>query len=282
MSALSTRTKYGVVRCAVLALLAQFCGAAGAAEGRTTDVDVALVLAVDISMSMTPAELALQRDGYVSAFRSPELLRAVSSGSVGRISVTLVEWGGPLSQSVVIPWTTVATREDLESFAAQLSKETPTRSYYSAAGMSTSISSLLVFSAFLLDSQKDVRAARQVIDVSGDGPNNAGQRVDEARDAVIARGITINGLAIDLPRVVQAGTAPRLQNTLKVYFERCVIGGPSAFAVGIEDMAQIGPALRRKLVNEIVARGSLYIPTSAAEGPLSMLDCGLPGQMPGR
>src|SRR5215475_5478389 len=50
-------------------------------------VDLELVLAVDVSLSMDLDEQRLQRDGYVAAFRDPEVQKAIASGPSGRIAV---------------------------------------------------------------------------------------------------------------------------------------------------------------------------------------------------
>ena len=70
-----------------------------------TAADLELVIAVDVSLSMDLDEQRLQRDGYVAAFRDPEVHKAISSGPHGRIAVTYMEWAGPPTQQVVIPWT---------------------------------------------------------------------------------------------------------------------------------------------------------------------------------
>jgi hypothetical protein len=126
-----------------------------------------------------------------------------------------------------------------------------------------------------------IHALRRVIDVSGNGPNNSGPPVLAAREAVMARDITINGLAIEL-RADTARPGVTYQNQLQTYFETCVIGGPGAFAVGIADASEMEPAILRKLLGEIIAAAPVLTLASAAEGPLSMLDCLNPGQRPGR
>jgi hypothetical protein len=251
------------------------CQAVSRDGSRFGRVDLELVLAVDVSGSIASPELALQRNGYVQAFRSPELMRAVASGENGRIRVSYVEWGGPGTQTLAVSWTLIESPEDAEQFASRLaglSLERPR-----GASPSTSISSLLLFSSGLFGRGGTVQAPRRVIDVSGNGPNNAGPPVLAARNEVVARGITINGLAIDL----QSARLARA-NQLEVYFETCVIGGPGAFAVGIDDPSEVEQAILRKLLGEIIASAPALIRASAASGPLSMLDCLNPGQQPGR
>ena len=152
-------------------------------------VDLALVLAVDVSLSMDFDEQRLQREGYVAAFRDPKLLKAIQGGPNGRIAVTYVEWAGAGIQSVVMPWRVIAKAADAQAFADALA-EKPIR-----RARMTSISGVMLGAQDLF-AQSPVRGLRRVIDVSGDGPNNSGSRVDEARDRLVAAGVVVNGLAI--------------------------------------------------------------------------------------
>src|SRR5215217_7920523 len=146
-----------------------------------TEVDLALVLAVDVSTSMDLEEQNLQRQGYVEAFRSPLVHEAIHKGMVGRIAVTYVEWAGahPRFQNVVVPWTVLENTKDSTSFADRLARAP----IYRMAG--TSISEAIDFSVSLLSSDHFL-ATRRVIDISGDGSNNQGPLVTEARDQAIA------------------------------------------------------------------------------------------------
>src|SRR3712207_3338759 len=157
-----------------------------------TEVDLALVLAVDVSTSMDPDEQDLQRQGYVEAFRSPTVHQAIRTGMLGRIAVTYVEWGGARRlrfQNVVVPWTVLETPKDSIAFADRLARAPIHR----VAG--TSISEAIEFSLALVATGHFL-AGREVIDISGDGSNNQGGLVTEARDRAVARGVTINGLPI--------------------------------------------------------------------------------------
>ncbi|MEO1695033.1 MAG: DUF1194 domain-containing protein, partial [Pseudomonadota bacterium] len=207
-------------------------------------VDLELVLAVDVSMSMDVAEQKHQRAGYVAAFRSQDIIDAITkTGTRGRIAVTYFEWAGVYSQSVVVPWRVIDGAEAAFAFAAELEGKERTRAYR------TSISTALARSAALFDGNA-ITAPRRVIDVSGDGPNNAGSRVDEARDAVVARGITINGLALQFPRPEGPYTYFDLPD-LDRYYAGCVIGGPGAFMISVKSQERFGQAIRRKLLLEI-------------------------------
>ena len=151
---------------------------AGTAGAQVTDVDLELVLAVDVSRSMDYDEQKLQRDGYVAAFRHPEVIQAIGSGLVGKIAVTYMEWAGPYHQQVLVPWTIIGNAAEAEAFAARLSAEPILRE------TGTSISSGLAVAASQFG-KANVRSVRQAIDVSGDGPNNMGLPVVPVRDELI-------------------------------------------------------------------------------------------------
>ena len=205
------------------------------------EVDVALVLAVDISFSMDLDELALQRDGYVQAIRSSEVKQAIAKGAVGRIAVTFVEWAGLQAQYVVIPWMIIDSPETAEAFAEKLA-EAPTR-----RGRRTSVSGAIDLGVKML-AESRVTPLKKVIDISGDGPNNEGRPVTEARNEALAKGITINGLPVLLKAPGYYDVAD-----LDIYYEDCVIGGPGAFSIPIRTKPQFAEAVRTKLVLEIAS-----------------------------
>lgn len=204
-------------------------------------VDVELVLAVDVSWSMDLDEQRLQRRGYVEAIRDPAVVKAIQRGDWGRIAVTYVEWAGVGLQRTVVPWRVIETPADAEAFAQDLDGAAIGRM------RRTSISSALIASADLFDNGID--GFRRVIDVSGDGPNNMGLLVTEARDQVIGRGITINGLPIMIKERI-SGDYFQIEN-LDEYYADCVIGGFGSFMITVESAQQFGEAIRRKLILEI-------------------------------
>lgn len=222
---------------ALLALTPLHATPAAAAE----PVDVELVLAVDVSLSMSPAELAIQRDGYAAALTDRRVLDAIADGLHGRIAVTYFEWAGDTMQHVVVPWTVIASREDAERVARQLSALPPN------SARRTSISGALEFGVDLF-AESQFRGSKRVIDISGDGPNNQGAPVDITRDAVVAKGIVINGL----PLMTSGGYSSVYDVAeLDRYYADCVIGGPGSFAIPVNDWSQFPEAIRRKLVLEL-------------------------------
>ncbi|MGD9916239.1 MAG: DUF1194 domain-containing protein [Rhizobiaceae bacterium] len=224
-----------------VALALPFCaGQAQAAD----PVDVTLVLAVDVSLSMSPMELEIQREGYAAALRDEYVIEAIQSGYHGRIAVTYFEWAGNTMQRVVVPWTVIADADDAQRFAAQLSAAPPN------SARRTSISGALEFGADLL-AESPFNGVKRVIDISGDGPNNQGAPVQEARDQIAAQGIVINGLPL-----MTRGGGPSMYDVTELdrYYADCVIAGPGAFMVPVNDWSQFPEAIRRKLVMELAGR----------------------------
>ena len=208
-----------------------------------TIVDLELVLAVDVSHSMDAAEQRLQRSGYVAAFRHRDIIRAIETGPNGRIAVAYLEWGEQSFQALVIPWRIIASASDAKAFANELERRRIT------VAKQTSISGALTTATTLI-LKNDIKSLRQVIDVSGDGPNNSGYPVTAARDATLRQGIVINGLpfVIDRPDDISSFFAvPDIDR----YYTECVIGGPGAFTMRVSNKDEFETAIRRKLLLEI-------------------------------
>ena len=257
-----------------LALLLSLAAAPAAAqavpEWNPTDieVDMELLLLVDVSRSMAPSELEIQRQGYAAALTSDAVLGVIGDGFLGHIAVSYVEWAGIHSQRTVVDWTIIRSLEDAQTFAGALRKHT-------SDGMRrTSISGALRAGAQMFDGN-GYQGLRRVIDISGDGPNNEGSPVDLARDEVVARGITINGL----PLMTRDGMGGQWHlEDLDKYYEGCVIGGPGSFMIPVTAWDEFAAAVRRKLVLEIAGTtprqpdfalpqdGARTLPAQAASG----------------
>lgn len=213
-------------------------------SARAADVDLALVLAVDISRSVDEEEAKLQREGYVAAFLSPRVHRAMTAGPHGRIAVAYMEWAGTASQRTLIDWTVLDGPAAARTFAARLA-ESP-----SMSASWTSISAAIDYAVRLHDANPH-RATRRIVDVSGDGRTNQGRPSAAARDDAVARGITVNGLPIMTDRP-NFGRPP--ERDLDLYYEKNVIGGPDAFLVVADGFASFGNAIMSKLIKEIALR----------------------------
>jgi Protein of unknown function (DUF1194) len=210
----------------------------------TASVDVELILAVDVSYSMDLDELAIQREGYAEALSSKEFLQALKNGPLGRISVTYFEWAASGDQKVIIPWRLIDGPESADAVAAEI-KNTPVR-----RASRTSISGAIYFAVPLFD-QDTYRGLKQVIDISGDGPNNNGTPVTIARDMALAKNIVINGLPI---MVKEPSYSTMDIENLDWYYKDCVTGGPGSFVISIKSRAEFKEAIRTKLLMEVAGR----------------------------
>lgn len=217
---------------------------AGASYGAEA-VDLALILAVDVSESVDKREAAAQRRGYVDAIKAPDVVETILSGRRGRIAMTYVEWAGPDHLFVILDWAIIDSLASANEFAARLDRQEITQGY------TTSITSLLRQTPAIF-SRLPFEADRRVIDISGDGPNNDGGYVLHARDRLIEAGVTINGLPILNDRPAPSGY-PRLED-LSGYFEHCVVGGVGSFQISAETFQDFATAIRLKMVQEIAGR----------------------------
>jgi hypothetical protein len=233
----------------------------------TGPVDLELVIAVDASTSMSDQEQRMQRQGYIDALLSPAVMRAIKSGRRGRIAIAYLEWARPEYQRVVVPWTVIENPTDAAG-AAKLIRE---QSTLPQGG--TSISTALLAAARLL-LNSGLESDRQAVDVSGDGPNNAGPPVEKSRDALIARGITINGLAISIRDGQKFDMIESFPLDYVVsYYKHCVIGGPHAFVLAVGDMRDFEVAIRRKFVAEIAGPRLSILPAAQHTGAHASFDC---------
>ena len=222
-------------------------------------VDLLLVLAADVSRSVTEPKFKLQREGAAAAITHPEVVKAITSGPNRRIAVCFVEWATAGQQNVVIDWTVIDDGEAARSFGDKL-VELP-RSF---AG-STSISHAIDFSMIQLE-RSPYKAERRVIDISGDGNNNSGRSVTDARDDALAKGVTINALVILTP--LAESFRPEHTNPpggLEKYFQDNVIGGFGAFTVVAENHEAFGRALTKKLIAEIAGLPQPQLAAAPAE-----------------
>jgi hypothetical protein len=217
-------------------------------------VDVALVLAVDVSLSIDAEEFALQRAGYAAAFRNQRVIDAIAGGSTGAMAVTYLQWSGAREQQQVIGWRRISDRGSAARFADEMA----------AAGRvvtsgSTSLSGAIDTAGGLL-LQSGYTAERRIIDISGDGSNNSGRLPNFARDEAVAGGITINGLAI-------------LKNEpfLDIYYAANVVGGRGAFVMTARDFDDFAAAVLAKLIREVAL---LSVSEAVAKRPVSRRDHG--------
>ncbi len=210
------------------------------ARAQPVEVDVELALMVDVSRSMNPDELEIQRRGYAAAIASDDVTNVILNSFTGTIAVTYIEWAGRHLQRTVIPWTIIDSKEAAQAIAEQLTAE------FDFSMRRTSISGAIEYAHFDIETN-NFEGLRKVIDLSGDGPNNDGIPVTDARDAAIEAGLIINGL----PLMTEDGTSRWGIDDLDVYYQMCVIGGPGAFVIPVLTWDDFPMAVRRKLVLEL-------------------------------
>jgi len=208
-------------------------------------VDLLLVLAADVSRSVDADKYKLQQEGYAAALSDNRVLDAIRAGRNHRIAVLFLEWSGIGNQKVVIDWTPIDGPKAAQEFGDRL-LESP-RSFADR----TSISGGIDFAVAQI-ARAPFSSERYTIDVSGDGTNNAGRDVTQARDEALALGITINGLVIlserPLPWNPEHTNRP---GGLTNYYRDNVTGGPGSFVIETKDFNSFGQAIVRKMIAEI-------------------------------
>jgi hypothetical protein len=223
---------------ATLALVT-FGTAARAAERVAT----AIVFAVDVSGSVNAERYELQRAGIAGIFADERIEQFLTDG----LAIAIMEWSD--GYTVVVPWTILRTLDDALALTHRITKTSR------SPGFSTELSLAMLAAADLLDACP-CEAATRIVDVSGDGPNNGPVSTPLARNAVVARGIRVNGLPIVTPS----------EPDLAQWYKANVIGGDGAFlevANGFEDFAR---AMRRKFQLEIAGVEGSVTRVSEGEG----------------
>ncbi|MBL8895340.1 MAG: DUF1194 domain-containing protein [Rhizobiales bacterium] len=197
-------------------------------------VAIELVLALDCSASVDSAEYALQLEGLAAAFRDPEVLAAIDGLKPLGTAIAVLQWGGPGESNLSVPWTEIAGARDAKAFAYLIGL---TRRWHYAS--STSIATAMRDGARIIEANA-YDGQRKVIDISGDGEDNAGHDLGAVRQATLALGITINGLAVEGE-----------DRGLAQYYEESVIGGPDAFVEKASDFEDFARAIKAKLLREL-------------------------------
>ena len=251
----------GCVRCllrlATLAASVVWPFAAGATnvDAPSMKVDVAVVFAVDFSSSIDPKIADMQREGHAEALTSPEIIRAISQNYLGCIGVAYFEWSSPGRSRTVLPWTRICRLEDAEAAASVIRQKGDT-GHIRRGRSGTSVSSAIDVGSLLLDEFPGT-AMKKVIDISSNGENNDGLPVEPSRENALAKGYTINAIAIPAD-----DEDPR--QPLASYFARSVIGGSQAFVMSPKEPHDYVTALRRKLVTEVSMNIGTHVPATEA------------------
>lgn len=215
-----------------------------ATPGRAEKVDLELVLAVDGSGSIDENEFKYQRAGYAAAITDKQVLAAITSGAQRKIAMAFVEWGGEGSIHTIVDWAVIHDAASAKSFAGRL-----VRAPRQALGYN-SISGAILYAAAMMRTNKYV-GKRQVIDISGDGPQIGMPPLPPARALAIAQGITINGLVVAFRGGVIGGGGGE---PLAEHYKRDVIAGRGAFVIIADRKEHFAEAILHKMVREIAAR----------------------------
>ena len=247
-----------------LSLLAVVIAAplASSAPATPQTVDLELVLATDNSQSIDRSEALLQRQGVAAAFKHPDVVRAIQSGTYGRIAVAYVDWSSLPYSRLTLDWRIVSDKASADAFADALLRAP----FY--FGQGTAIGETMQLAAQMIETNA-IEGTQKSIDISGDGPNNTGPPVYSTRDEIVARRITINGLPVISTGEYGNGDWGMYYGKLEEYYVNCVIGGPRAFAIPAKGFEEFAQAVRRKLVLEIsdASPSARLIPTGAAPSP---------------
>jgi hypothetical protein len=220
----------------MLALL--LCTGAGQAQQQEV-VAVELLLALDSSASMSASEFELQLGGLVAAFRDPAVHAAIKDLEPMGVAVGVAQWGGPGESRIVVPFARIRTAREAKAFGYRISLGS--RTFYAA---STAITEAIADGVALIEGN-GFAGQRRVIDISGDGPDNGGGNLDDARELALAAGVTVNGLAIE-------AESP----DLTAYYRDHVIVGADSFVETARDFEDYGRAIREKLIRELRPLGS--------------------------
>jgi hypothetical protein len=222
------------MRCRVLSAIAIGSALLCAATVPARAAAVALVLAIDVSESVSSERYLLQHEGIARAFETPQLVDAIAAVP-GGIEALVLEWSDPDKIAITVGWSRIANRTGAAAFAASV------RATQRSSNGLTAIGSALLAAAAAFDHMPEP-AGHKIIDISGDGMANFGVAPVTARDALVNQGITINGLAI-------LSEEPWLDD----YYRTNVVGGPAAFVLVAKNFDSFADAILRKLVQEVAS-----------------------------
>jgi Ca-activated chloride channel homolog len=232
-----------VVRRAKLGILivcsALYASDLAAADEDGSAVDANIVTGIDFSRSINAQESKLQIYGMVQAIRTPEFLRAIQNGPNGRVGFAVFLWASGTFPELV-SWRAIGSRQDAEQASAeillrlQLILDTSRHS----VGSLTNISAAIAHAGDML-ADSPYASKRAIVNIVGNGEDNVGEGPQRSRDALVARGATINGVVIGGDKKVSE------------YYRQEVIGGPTAFVLAADTPDGMVKAFTSKFVSEI-------------------------------
>jgi len=249
------RTAGSVV--AALALLALSSTPTPAQEPGGAEVDTALIVAVDVSNSVDEQRYRLQMEGIAQALEDPGVISAIAGGAKGGILFSMITWAD--LPKVSLPWTRITNAAEARATATRV------RSLPRQGGEFTCMSRMMRFVSDKIVPQIPAKAAKVVLDISGDGRDNcnAEEPIDKVRDELVSYGVTVNGLPILEGSDAAVAEAPGGVATqsylpeeqkgapLEDWFRAHVKGGPGSFVLPANGYSDFGRAIRQKFVLEV-------------------------------
>ena len=216
---------------------------------RKPGVDIALVLAVDVSSSIQSVERVFQRHAYAQALKDPRVAQVALGGGTGRVAIAYMEWSGRKYQRVYLPPRIMSSPEEISNFADDILR-IPDHADDPMYFQATAVGDALIAAETAM-SELDLRARDYVIDISGDGVLNDGSNMQEARDHVLSRGYVVNGLPIEVTGSPTIYDDVNSRDYVSRYYANCVIGGPGAFHLVARGYSDVRETLIMKLMLEM-------------------------------
>ncbi len=240
----------------IAATLVVLCLSLPVTADETRKVDVSLVLAIDVSSSISEGRWNLQMSGYAQAFMDAKIAELVATGVYGAIDVTAFVWAGCSSQKTIIGWTTITDSASAKAFAKKFSG---VRRPFDG---NTCPAAALAFAGEQFASAPH-RALKLVTDISGDGGSDVDYHCNgrvvstaEVRDQLVARDVTVNGLALIVPNDIELASGSRDSVPVVQFYREEIIGGRGAFlevVLDADSQSDFVAALRKKLAKELLA-----------------------------
>ena len=263
------RTMLRLLLAAVVSIAAVSLAVAVSSE----EVDTALIVAIDVSNSVDEKRYKLQMEGIAQALEDPGVIQAIVGGAKGGILFSLVTWSDQPTWN--LPWMHIASEADAKAVAKKV------RALPRQGGEFTCMARMMRVVSDKIVPQIPSKAAKVVLDVSGDGRDNCNSQepIEQVRDELVKYGVTVNGLPIlvgEGPEMVTPGAAPSAQSylpekrsvdLLERWFIDNVKGGPGSFVLPANGYSDFGRAIRQKFVLEVSDYGSRVRREFAAARP---------------
>lgn len=220
----------------LLGLILSFLDSGPGSLAADAELDTALIVSVDVSSSVDERRYHLQMEGIAEALEDPGVIDAILNGPQGGILFSMVTWAD--RPRIAVPWTVIRNAADARTIAARV------RALPLQSGDFTCVGRMMRFVSDKIVPQVPIKAARVIVDVSGDGSDNCNpeEPLSSVRDELVGLGVTINGLPI---------LEGREAETLEGWYRGNVVGGRGAFVLPANGFDDFGRAIRQKFVVEV-------------------------------